>query len=116
MNGKRLRPNAPIDDTILPHNGSIVIRFKPLTYTGLAVFHCHILFHEDSGMMATIRYVKASAKAKTSVVEPAGLPSVHDQAEILASVLDPGEGAKPGTTNTVDTNWLLYCRLGLRTS
>jgi len=108
VNGRKQRPNAPLDNTILPRNGSIKFRFKPLTYTGLTVFHCHILFHEDSGMMATIRYVKNSTAAKASVVEPVGLPSVHDQAEELTSVLDPGTSALPAVAKT---NFWLFCRL-----
>ena len=58
INGKPFHANGTLDNAILPRNGSLTIRFRPKTYTGLAVFHCHILFHEDSGMMATIRYVK----------------------------------------------------------
>lgn len=87
-NGNKRTPQAPIDNYILPRSGSIKIRFQPRTYTGIAVFHCHILFHEDSGMMATIKYVKGQASA--SVVRPAGEPSVHDEAVAGARVFDAG--------------------------
>jgi FtsP/CotA-like multicopper oxidase with cupredoxin domain len=32
------------------------MRFR--TFTGKAVFHCHILFHEDHGMMGIIQFKK----------------------------------------------------------
>lgn len=88
VNGKRRTPQAPIDNYILPRSGSLTIRFQPRTYEGTAVFHCHILFHEDSGMMATIKYVKG--KASTTLVRAAGEPSVHDEAVAGQRVFDAG--------------------------
>jgi suppressor of ftsI len=35
-------------------NGSVVIRQRFVHFTGWWVFHCHILQHEDNGMMATV--------------------------------------------------------------
>ena len=41
-----------IQDTIwVPANSTAVIRTKFKTWTGKAVYHCHILPHEDTGMM-----------------------------------------------------------------
>lgn len=34
--------------------GKIVIRYNPVDFTGSYVYHCHILTHEDRGMMAQI--------------------------------------------------------------
>jgi FtsP/CotA-like multicopper oxidase with cupredoxin domain len=34
--------------------GKIVIRYNPVGFTGSYVYHCHILTHEDRGMMAQI--------------------------------------------------------------
>ena len=34
--------------------GSVVFRYKPIDFTGSYVFHCHILPHEDRGMMALV--------------------------------------------------------------
>jgi FtsP/CotA-like multicopper oxidase with cupredoxin domain len=90
VNGHRFHANGVYDNFILPRNGSVTIRFKPETYTGLAVFHCHILFHEDSGMMATIRYVKAG---RATSILPRGSTSVHDQAANAASLFEPGSAA-----------------------
>lgn len=34
--------------------GQVVMRTRPLDYTGTYVFHCHILNHEDRGMMTLV--------------------------------------------------------------
>ena len=45
-----------IDGTqIIP--GRVVIRQKYLDFTGTFVLHCHILAHEDRGMMQLVRIV-----------------------------------------------------------
>jgi FtsP/CotA-like multicopper oxidase with cupredoxin domain len=43
------------DTTPLPAGGSITFRTRFLDFTGTYVFHCHILGHEDGGMMATVQ-------------------------------------------------------------
>ncbi len=46
-------------DTIsLPPRGEVVIRSRFLDFTGRFVYHCHILVHEDNGMMAVIEVVE----------------------------------------------------------
>jgi FtsP/CotA-like multicopper oxidase with cupredoxin domain len=42
----------------VPAKGQLVIRMRFETYTGKTVFHCHILNHEDLGMMAVLEIVK----------------------------------------------------------
>jgi len=37
--------------------GYVKIRQKPIEYTGPYVLHCHILGHEDRGMMSAIQSV-----------------------------------------------------------
>jgi FtsP/CotA-like multicopper oxidase with cupredoxin domain len=34
--------------------GKVVIRMRFLDFTGEYVYHCHILAHEDHGMMGTV--------------------------------------------------------------
>lgn len=41
-------------DTLLQNSGSTNVRFYSDTFTGKAVVHCHILEHEDQGMMGII--------------------------------------------------------------
>jgi FtsP/CotA-like multicopper oxidase with cupredoxin domain len=51
-----LPPNGRIDTIMIPRHGAVKIRF---VYTdprlaGMFVFHCHMLFHEDRGMMQNL--------------------------------------------------------------
>lgn len=42
------------DEVILPIHGRVTIRVRFADITGETVFHCHILAHEDHGMMANL--------------------------------------------------------------
>jgi FtsP/CotA-like multicopper oxidase with cupredoxin domain len=60
--GDKIDPNGPNDpsnwrfwDTIaVPSNSNTTIRSRFADYTGTYVFHCHILIHEDQGMMKNV--------------------------------------------------------------
>ena len=58
-------PQAPhYEDTVLvPRNGEVVIRMRFLDFTGKFVYHCHILAHEDGGMMGVVEVVDSSSIA-----------------------------------------------------
>ena len=43
---------------IAPNGGSVTLRQRYRDYTGQFVFHCHILGHEDGGMMSLVQVVK----------------------------------------------------------
>ncbi len=45
------------DTVTIPRGGSITIRHRYTDFTGKWVYHCHILFHEDHGMMGTIQVI-----------------------------------------------------------
>ncbi len=45
---------SPYDVRMVPAFGSITIRFRVLDFPGKYVFHCHILEHEDEGMMSPV--------------------------------------------------------------
>jgi len=56
-------PPAKIDTTqIIP--GRVIIRQKYPDFTGTFVLHCHILAHEDRGMMQLVRIVPLSSYPK----------------------------------------------------
>ena len=57
-NGKKLtgQPNWQ-DSVTIPPNESVTIRQRFTDYTGRFVFHCHVLVHEDHGMMAAVEVV-----------------------------------------------------------
>jgi FtsP/CotA-like multicopper oxidase with cupredoxin domain len=42
------------DTTPLPPHGSITIRTRSRDFTGSFPYHCHILGHDDAGMMALV--------------------------------------------------------------
>ncbi len=52
-------PHRLIQDTIwVAQNTATVIRLRFREWTGKAVFHCHILPHEDTGMMQNFLIAK----------------------------------------------------------
>jgi suppressor of ftsI len=56
--GNTTVPPGTIQDTIwVPADTTVVIRQKFKEFTGKAVYHCHILPHEDTGMMANFLIV-----------------------------------------------------------
>ena len=61
INGKPYKAHSRVDTFVLPRrpNGApptrMVVRVPFEKFTGKFVFHCHILGHEDLGMMKTIR-------------------------------------------------------------
>jgi FtsP/CotA-like multicopper oxidase with cupredoxin domain len=55
INGKKVKSPLHWNDTIsIPASGNVTIRQRYKDFTGEWVYHCHILFHEDHGMMGTV--------------------------------------------------------------
>ena len=56
------RPQADLqwrDTVVVPSKGgSVVLRSRFLDYTGVFMMHCHMMNHEDLGMMQTIEVYK----------------------------------------------------------
>jgi FtsP/CotA-like multicopper oxidase with cupredoxin domain len=46
------------DTVIIPTEGEVVIRIPFDDFVGKSVFHCHLMFHGDFGMMGTFEVVK----------------------------------------------------------
>jgi len=57
-NGVSLRHPAWLDTVNVPYGGSVdvILDFTDPVIRGMAVFHCHLLNHEDKGMMAKILF------------------------------------------------------------
>ena len=68
VNGEPIEPRSWEDTTSVPANGEIVIRSRFLDFSGKYVYHCHILDHEDAGMMGIVEVVESAAEEAT----PAG--------------------------------------------
>jgi suppressor of ftsI len=55
------RPNRALgwqDTVTVPVRGEVTLRMKFTDFTGRTVYHCHILNHEDGGMMAVLEIVR----------------------------------------------------------
>jgi len=75
VNGRRVPYVDEQDNVALPPGSRTVILMQPTDFIGKFVFHCHITFHEDHGMMATVQVVREPTAAQTrrSVVRDGGL-------------------------------------------
>lgn len=57
VNGQPYEARGRQDTVILPGHGEVVIRIPFDDFTGRFVYHCHILFHGDGGMMGVVEVV-----------------------------------------------------------
>lgn len=57
INGEPHDARSWEDTRPLPPRGSITMRSRFIDFTGKYVYHCHILFHEDMGMMGIVEVV-----------------------------------------------------------
>ena len=55
VNGKPVPVRYSEDTTPVPPLGEITMRTRFRDFPGRWVYHCHILLHEDFGMMGTVR-------------------------------------------------------------
>ncbi|MDQ6837967.1 MAG: multicopper oxidase domain-containing protein [Actinomycetota bacterium] len=69
VNGRPYDARSLQDTQVLPVHGEVVIRQRFTGFTGTWVYHCHILAHEDAGMMGLIE-VSAPGDAPSGGVAP----------------------------------------------
>ena len=55
VNGKPYSAQGLQDTVIIPSHGEVVIRIEFEDFVGKSVYHCHIMFHGDNGMMAPVK-------------------------------------------------------------
>jgi suppressor of ftsI len=106
VNGKNLPYIDYEDNVALPPHSRTVILMQPTDFTGEFVLHCHITFHEDNGMMATVQVVRdpSPAQLQASVV--------HDGALAIGSAAY-GSKSEPPTVKAL----VYFCRaLGITSS
>jgi FtsP/CotA-like multicopper oxidase with cupredoxin domain len=70
VNDKSVDERHYRDTATLPAFGTLTIRTRFLDYTGKFVWHCHILFHEDHGMMQLLEVVKNGRPETLAAVAP----------------------------------------------
>lgn len=58
VNGKPYNANGYQDTVIIPMEGDVVIRIPFDDFVGKTVYHCHLMFHGDYGMMGILNIVK----------------------------------------------------------
>jgi suppressor of ftsI len=58
MNGVSLKKPEWLDTVNVPYHGTVdmIMDFTDPIIRGMSVFHCHLLSHEDKGMMAKILF------------------------------------------------------------
>jgi FtsP/CotA-like multicopper oxidase with cupredoxin domain len=54
VNGKPLPEPVWLDTAVLPRNGSLTFRSRFLDFTGRYMLHCHMMNHEELGMMQVV--------------------------------------------------------------
>jgi FtsP/CotA-like multicopper oxidase with cupredoxin domain len=57
INGRKLAKPVWRNSVVVPRKGSIVIRSRFLDFTGRFVLHCHMMNHEELGMMQVVEVV-----------------------------------------------------------
>lgn len=58
VNGKPYNAHGHQDTVVIPIEGEVVIRIPFDDFVGKTVYHCHLMFHGDYGMMGTFEIVK----------------------------------------------------------
>jgi FtsP/CotA-like multicopper oxidase with cupredoxin domain/peroxiredoxin len=76
-NGKTTPMNEFRDTLFIPVGASYTIRSRFQDLTGLSVLHCHILDHEDQGMMVPIKLVQPGDPTAGGV-DPSSLLKIAD--------------------------------------
>ena len=70
LNGEEIERYGYDDTFPVPANSTVVMKTRYKDFDGKFVLHCHILFHEDHGMMQVVEIVKPGA----STASDNGLP------------------------------------------
>jgi len=66
VNGKPVQSYSEQDTVPLPWHGEVRIRMHFNRFVGATVFHCHIVAHEDNGMMGIIDITKDGLPSKAT--------------------------------------------------
>ncbi|XP_078701588.1 multicopper oxidase mco-like isoform X1 [Branchiostoma floridae x Branchiostoma belcheri] len=90
------------DVLLIPPLGSVTVRFKAADYIGPYVLHCHILNHEDQGMMM-VTYATPPGQATPSPWEASGgyNPGTCKATDVYPDILqNTSDGNKHAGVNT----------------
>jgi len=95
-------PAAYIDSSGIVTPGKVVIRIKNIDYTGAFVYHCHILPHEDRGMMG-LNTVQPETPIYVTGAGAGGGPAVSVYNSLNNNVLNTFFAFEQGFTGGVKT-------------
>ncbi|HTU16244.1 MAG TPA: multicopper oxidase family protein [Solirubrobacterales bacterium] len=113
------------DNVLIPPGSEVIIRTRPTQFSGKFVFHCHVTFHEDNGMMAAVQVKRnPTASELAASVDTDGALTVASNA--LGSEAEPALTAPPAAADAFGSGSgglpdlghgsKLYCPLGTRKS
>jgi FtsP/CotA-like multicopper oxidase with cupredoxin domain len=88
------------DNVTLAPGDTVVIRMNPIDFTGKFVFHCHVIFHEDHGMMGTVQVLANPTAAQVQA----------NRVMYLTPPTGRALYADAHTSFSTLTGFLLYCR------
>lgn len=91
------RYNSMRDTVNVPAGGNVVIRFKVPASPGKYVFHCHILPHEDAGMMMAVLNGPNSEERRVAVGTAVGQGS--------SVLVQDGDGNNVGRVLGMPASW-----------
>jgi FtsP/CotA-like multicopper oxidase with cupredoxin domain len=105
VNGVAVNDAAVRDTVDLPYwNGSgaypsvkVRMDFRDTNIVGTFVYHCHILQHEDAGMMGEIQVLPAGAASATTVSAPVANLAPNGVETLTANVVDAATNAPTPT-------------------
>jgi len=82
------------------------VRMNPIDFTGKFVFHCHVIFHEDHGMMATVQVLKNPSPKQVNA----------DRTIYLQPPVTRAQYADATSAHGDVNDLLFYCRLLARSA
>ncbi len=105
VNGQPVNDPAIRDTVDLPYwSGSgpypsvtLALDFRDPNIIGTFVYHCHILAHEDGGMMGEIQVLPPGSASATTVASSASSVTPNGNINLTATVVDAASGASAPT-------------------
>jgi len=116
INGQGVSDPALRDTITVPHwSGSgpypsvkLLIDFRAANIVGTFVYHCHILSHEDRGMMAAIQVLPAATSTTTVVTASASEVTLNSPVGLTAVITPASQGTPlTGTVQFFDGDAVL---------
>lgn len=67
VNGQRYDAHGLQDTVVIPGHGEVVVRIPFEDFVGKSVYHCHIMFHGDGGMMGVVEVIASGDSLEPKV-------------------------------------------------